>query len=200
MKLNKLIEEIMKRNSGTYRTVTGTNNEFVLGCFIENSRGFNKEINEMVEKAKDMEELHKLMVESGKASSGREYEDIRFEQAFEMTSKMLRREFYDIRGALGEKQFKTISDSGSVRVGNEGFVTHFHNGRGDGDSRVAVVNNREFYGVNLLTFQGSIQGDNINIYSYDSGLINNNDIAGKMDSGRYGVYTGKGFVVFEKWD
>ena len=41
----------------------------------------------------------------------------------------------------------------------------------------------------------SIQGEEINIYTYDCG-----DAVARTISRRFGVFCGEGFVVFEKWD
>ena len=98
-----------------------------------------------------------------------------------------------IRKNLGDRVFTTSSDAGSVKAGTDTFSVLLPNGRGDGITRAAVVDRS--WCSNFLTFFTSIQGDAINIYSHDCG----SNVA-KTIEGRYGVYYGDGFVVFEKWD
>lgn len=99
-----------------------------------------------------------------------------------------------LRKNLGDRVFKTTSDAGSVKVGSDAFSVLLPNGRGDGVTRCAIVDCGSWCS-NFLTFFTSIQGDAINIYSYDCGSS-----VAKTIKGRYGVYYGDGFVVFEKWD
>lgn len=98
-----------------------------------------------------------------------------------------------LRSILGDKQFKTSSDAGGVKIGNENFEIIIPNGVGDGITRVAVLNKNEMNdsAFDYITFcKGKI-----NIYNYDCGC----EIA-KTIEGRYGIYSKDGFVVFEKWN
>ena len=92
---------------------------------------------------------------------------------------------------LGDKVFKTVSDIGGVKIGNDKFTVIIPNGYGDGDTRIAIVNRGEI-NDNMFNFFTFIEGD-INIYSYDCG-----DDVVKTISGKYGVYYWEGFVIFEK--
>lgn len=117
-------------------------------------------------------------------------------QAYAVLSERCRpaNHWYRIRKALGDRCFKTGSDAGGVKVGNGGFSTIFSSGGGDGETRCAVFNTNE-WNNSFLTFSGSFEGDDIAVYAYDCGDI----VAVKLEPGRYGVYTGNGFVVFERW-
>lgn len=92
---------------------------------------------------------------------------------------------------LGDKVFKTMSDIGGVKIGNDKFTVIIPNGYGDGDTRIAIVNRGEI-NDNMFNFFTFIEGD-INIYSYDCG-----DDVVRTISGKYGVYYWEGFVIFEK--
>lgn len=96
-----------------------------------------------------------------------------------------------IRQMLGDKVFKTMSDIGGVKIGNDKFTVIIPNGYGDGDTRIAIVNRGEI-NDNMFNFFAFIEG-NINIYSYDCG-----DDVVRTISGKYGVYYWEGFVIFEK--
>lgn len=97
-----------------------------------------------------------------------------------------------IRECLGERQFKTDSDAGSVRIGNATFTMLVPNGFGDGISRVAVFDDRDdFNADSLLTFFTIVNGA-FNVYAYDCG---GEETVATLD-GKYAIYYGKGFVAF----
>lgn len=100
-----------------------------------------------------------------------------------------------MRKFLGERQFKTSSDAGGVKVGTDGFSMIIPNGYGDGITRVAIVGKNELPQSDILRFFTSVKGEKINIYSYDCG-----EGVSRTMSGRYGIFHGEGFVVFEKWE
>lgn len=96
--------------------------------------------------------------------------------------------------AVKHKNFKTVSDAGSVKIGNGSFSILIPNGYGDGMTDVCVVDDRnENPFADVLKFLTSVEGK-IDIYSADCG---NSVETGLI--GRYGIYYGYGFVVFEKW-
>lgn len=99
--------------------------------------------------------------------------------------------WYLQRQILGDDQFKTMSDVGGVKVGNKSFNMIVPNGVGDGTSRVAVLNEKNF-NSSCFTYFTTIEGE-FNIYSYDCG----EEIA-KTINGRYAVYYDDHFVVFVK--
>ena len=117
-------------------------------------------------------------------------------QAYAVLSERCRpaAHWYRIRESLGDDSLKIISDAGGVKIGNDGFSTIISNGYGDGVTRCAIKDKK--WNHCFLGFVTSITGNDINIYDYDCG---NNPIK-KLDPGRYGIYSGNGFVVFVKWD
>ena len=90
---------------------------------------------------------------------------------------------------------ETYSDAGGLKIGCNDFSVNVPNGYGDGKMRFAVVG-RGCFNHNMLNFWSSISGENIIIYDYDC-----SDGQEVMTiSGRYGVFYGYGFIVFEKWN
>lgn len=90
---------------------------------------------------------------------------------------------------------ETYSDAGGLRIGNDDFSVIVPNGYGDGNMHYTIVG-RGCFNHDMLNFWCSISGKNINIYNYDC----SDGSAVNSLSGRYGVFYGYGFVVFEKWD
>jgi hypothetical protein len=117
-------------------------------------------------------------------------------QAYAVLSRNERQEkhWYKVREMFGEKEFKTESDAGSVKIGNSSFSVLISNGCGDGTTRVAIFDDEKEFNSDMMDFQASINGC-FNIYSYDCG----NDVVINLN-GRYGIYSYQGFVAFENWD
>lgn len=88
----------------------------------------------------------------------------------------------------------TDSDAGGLKIGTDDFSVIVPNGYGDGTMYFAIVG-KGCFNHDMLNFWSSISGKNINIYDYDCG----GEVI-KTLSGRYGVFYGYKFVVFEKWD
>lgn len=83
----------------------------------------------------------------------------------------------------------TLSDAGSVKIGNSVFSTLIPNGYGDGQTEVFVTTKR----VHVpLQFWATINGK-LKIYNYDCG----DDSSHTLD-GEYDVFYGNGYVVFSK--
>lgn len=101
------------------------------------------------------------------------------------------------RSVLGEDCFKTSSDMGGVKVGNDKFSVIIPNGRGDGTTRVAVkskaAQEAKSYTHHCFNFFTSLEGE-FNIYTYDCG----NEVETTVN-GRYGVFYYDGMVLFEEW-
>jgi hypothetical protein len=102
--------------------------------------------------------------------------------------------WYKVREMFGEKEFKTYSDAGSVKIGNDGFSVLISNGYGDGVTRVAIFDDKKDFNAEMMNFKTSIDGC-FNVYSYDCG----DDVSVRLN-GRYGIYAYEGFIAFEKWD
>lgn len=96
-----------------------------------------------------------------------------------------------IRAMLGDRVFKTTSNVGGVKIGNEKFSVVIRNGRGDGVTRVAVVDYDEF-NTNMMTFETSCEGE-FNIYAEDIGRG-----VAKRINGEFFIYVHDGIVVFVK--
>lgn len=101
-----------------------------------------------------------------------------------------------IRKMFGEKQFKTISDAGCVKVGNSDFCVMIQNGRGDGCTRCAVFGKNDLFNSELFgnRIDATISGK-AGIYSYDCG----NDVEREIE-GKFFVYSYDGFVAFKEID
>jgi len=97
------------------------------------------------------------------------------------------------------KTLTTLSDAGSVKIGNDNFSVLIPNGYGDGDTKVIIVSNIDCESFKSFKFFTSIKG-NINIYNYDcdSPCLESKVI--ETIKGWYGVYYKDGTVLFEKWD
>lgn len=114
--------------------------------------------------------------------------DLKFGLACGVLSRM---DFYFIREMIGDRQIKTTSDAGGVRVQHDGFSVLIPNGHGDGVSRVAVFGRDEPFNAEALHYFTHIEGP-FDVCAYD---CSENDIALHLD-GAYNVYFGASFVVF----
>lgn len=121
--------------------------------------------------------------------------DILMSQAYAELSKKVcpSGHWMRIRKMLNEMVFKTTSDVGGVKIGNDNFSIIIPNGYGDGVTRIAIVNRGDI-NENMFTFFTSVEGC-INIFSYDCG-----DEVERTIFGKYGVYYCEGFVIFERWN
>lgn len=102
--------------------------------------------------------------------------------------------FYAIREKFGDRQFKTMSDAGSVKIGNDSFSILIPNGRGDGTTRVAIFEKAEFTLENLMMFFSSFRTSKAFVYNYD--CSGGEPIA--EISGNFSVFYGHGFVALVK--
>lgn len=169
------------------RTLSG---DFTSSCLF-NPYGENdiELLKKIIRKAKDFDDFVQLYLNTDEFKNTQAYPQI--SAKYDDT-----KHWYRIREMFGDKAFKTTSDAGSVKVGNEHFYTLIPNGNGDGVARVIVLDKNEKWNHNFLKFNTSIGGNDINIYSYDCG----DAVAMTLNGNRYGVYSGHGFVVFEKWN
>lgn len=90
--------------------------------------------------------------------------------------------------------FTTLSDVGGVKVGNNDNYFIIPNGKGDGDTIVAIFNNTDDFNEYMFTNRSaiSISGHHC-IYEYDCG----DSVKAKLD-GDYFAYGSDGFVAFVK--
>lgn len=97
-----------------------------------------------------------------------------------------------IRADFGDRCFKTFSDAGSVRVGDGRFFVLIPNGRGDGETRVAIFDDaEEFHSEDLMTYFTEISGGEFYIYGNDCGGPSVKRLFGKFE-----VYYYDGLVAF----
>ena len=98
-------------------------------------------------------------------------------------------------------------DGGSIAIGTKGCIACFPNGYGDGAFSVRIVNTdeqRKKFCDNKddWKYVGSVEGDEINVYSYD--CLQGEELEDRSNilytlSGRYGVYRNNGKIVLEQW-
>lgn len=100
--------------------------------------------------------------------------------------------WYAIRALFGDRCFKTESDAGGVKVGNDSFSVRIPNGFGDGITRCAVFEAQNETVTELMEYFTTIDGT-FNIYDYDCGTK-----AARTLTGRYAVYFYDGLVAFVK--
>ena len=94
-----------------------------------------------------------------------------------------------IREMFGDKSHKTISDAGALKIGTDNFSILIPNGRGDGETRYAILNSKEFYASDLMTYFTMIDGK-FTVYSYDFG----DDIKEYLE-GSYHIYYYEGLIA-----
>jgi hypothetical protein len=93
---------------------------------------------------------------------------------------------------------KTVSDIGSIKVGNDSFSVGISNKYGDCYDNMVYVIEKKVSNINLdfAKFVTSIEGTEMYIYDYDCG----DDKVIKLEGKRYGVYAMEKLVIFEKWN
>lgn len=115
-------------------------------------------------------------------------DDLKLGQACGILS---RGDFFFIRQMIGDRQIKTLSDAGGVRVGTDGFQVIIPNGRGDGETRVGIIPAGSPFNTDCLNYFTSLCG-HFTVYDSDCGQFS--PVAEL--TGDFSVYFGAGFVVF----
>ena len=136
------------------------------------------------EKANTLDEFKNLVLSDSRLKNNQGYAEL---------SKESEGHWYRVREMFGEKCFKTESDGGSVKVGNENFTISIGNGHGDGTTRIAIFTKDDFFNEDMMNFSGIKLEGNFNIYDYDFG----NDVV-MILKGTYYVYYYDGLVAFEE--
>lgn len=164
-------------------------NQFLLLCVSDQWNGSRELFADLVKAAADSDELVNLIANSADP-------EIRRTQAYAVASRSCPDggHWKRLRALLGSRVNKTISDAGGLKIGNDSFSVIIPNGRGDGTTRYAVIDKDEFWIGGFMNYFAPVDGE-IRIYDYDCG----NDVAETI-TGRYGVYTFDGIVVFERWE
>ena len=182
------IDEVLKEN------VSNECNTKFLTRLILNEEEYSK----LYEECMDYDEFEKRVLNKG-CSLGAVYSMI------SLYGKDCKNHWYRIRSLFGERCFKTVSDVGSVLVGNEMFQVYVPNGYGDGITRVAVFNkdDEDYVADSLISMmmddqRGPVLNGNFNIYPYD---CCNPTVAEPCESlvGRYATYYYDDLVAFIEW-
>ena len=92
-----------------------------------------------------------------------------------------------------DQEFNTLSDIGSLKIGNDSFSFEIPNLYGDGKNYVYIINDKK--DLNCIDFLTTINGNNINIYSYDCGK----KIAYTLNGERWAIYRAEKHFVFVNW-
>lgn len=124
-----------------------------------------------------------------------------------MYGKDRKNHWYRIRELFGNRCFKTVSDAGSLLVGNEEYQVLIPNGYGDGTTRVAVFNKADSdFDINSdydvafrimpdMMDSGPYLYGEFNIYPYDC-CNPTVDEPCKTLEGRYWTYYYDGLIAF----
>ena len=152
--------------------------QFCKGCLDNEFQPEYLTIQELWEKASDINEFKKFVKEN---------KEVRLSQG---AAELLKDDWNYLRSMLSDKMFKTDSEAGSVKIGNENFSILIPNGMGDGTTRVDILNSDEFNRSAFYYF--TIISGKFNIYSYDCG----EEIEKEMN-GKFQVYYKDGIVIFE---
>lgn len=127
-----------------------------------------------------------------------------------MYGKDRKNHWYRIRELFGDRCFKTVSDAGSLLVGNEEFQVLIPNGYGDGTTRVAVFNKADSdFDINSdydvafrimpdMMDSGPCLYGEFNIYPYDC-CNPTVDEPCKTLEGRYWTYYYDGLIAFVEY-
>ena len=159
-------------------------NTFLKRCFCNEWADSYQECMIILEKCPTSEEVIYSILDSDTLKGSQVYAEL---------SKTRRDHRMRVHADL-ENWTRTISDAGGLKIGNESFSINVPNGNGDGELYYTVVE-KGCFNHDMLDFWTAVSGNEINIYDYDCG----SDVIETL-SGRYGVYSGYGFVVLEHWD
>lgn len=98
----------------------------------------------------------------------------------------------------GAEVYHAMSDAGGVLVGDPAgaFGIIVDNGYGDGQTLVVVTDRNQVNG-DRFDFVTSLKGQ-CEVYDYDCAELGDGCAVAYLE-GRYGVYSGDGCVVFERW-
>ena len=159
-------------------------NSFLKSCFLNELVESFQECKVILEASETSEQVIRSILGSDTLKGSQVYAEL---------SKTRHDHWKRVRDDI-ENWTGTVSDAGGLKIGNESFSVIVPNGYGDGDMWYTVVE-KGCFNHDMLTFWTSVSGDEIHIYDYDCG----SDVIETL-SGRYGVYSGYGFVVLEHWD
>lgn len=139
------------------------------------------------EKAQDIEEFKTMIFNDERLNNNQGYWELAKED--KNTYKEMVENWLDNKA---DDSFTTISDIGSLAIGNDDFRYNIPNLYGDGVNLVYIFNTK--VNIQCMDFLTTIQGK-FNIYSYDLG----NASAKKLE-GRYAIYRTGQIFTFVKWN
>lgn len=153
-----------------------------------------KEFNSICEKSNTFKEFVDLYLTSNvfKYSQG----------AYELYRKIYPQQFwYKLREFLGDDCNKCLSDSGSLKIGNDDFALFIGNGYGDGTTRYAIFDYEpewsNWFGYVQNFF--SVKKDNsIFVYGYDCGDESSRTET-SLSTGNYSARAYEGLVLITKY-
>lgn len=164
-----------------------TKDNFLRRC-MDSEHSANQElVNVCVTDAKDVEEFIDMYLSHKEEVGSQFYDELLMRERPD-------RVFYVIREQYGDMQFKTHSDTGSVRIGNNTFSLLIPNGYGDGITRVAIFDKAEFALDHLMSYCTRFSTSGAHVYDYDC----DGGQPIRTISGNYAVYRGYGFVALVK--
>lgn len=180
----------MKVNELRFKGTDSTGYSFIRQCLFkeewqEGADEYNNAVKQLISASANTDEF----VEKYLANT-----EWKKEQCYQAMLKKYKPEkiWLFIREMFGDKSQKTISDAGALKIGTDNFSILIPNGRGDGETRYAVLSNDEFHARDLMHYFTIISGK-FNVYSYDCG----DDIIEELDE-KYQVYFYEGLVALVK--
>lgn len=165
---------------------------FTISCLLNESiycyKGSIQIIKEYWEKAKDVKEFSNMVLSDERLKENQGYWELAKEQDYYTYNNLLNK--YLMQKC--DKHFNTISDIGSIKIGNNNFTFNIPNNYGDGENDIYIFNqNVHLQGLDFLT---TCNGE-FNIYKYDCG-----DNISCTLKGKYAIYVGELKIAFVKWD
>lgn len=192
MKLEN-IDDVLKENMSKYCSV-----HYLASCILDNEECLN-----LYKACKNYAEFERRVL-SKKCGLNVIYSMV------SLYGKDRENHWYRIRELFGDRCFKTVSDAGSLLVGNEEFQVLIPNGYGDGTTRVAVFNKADSdFDINSdydvafrimpdMMDSGPYLYGEFNIYPYDC-CNPTVDEPCKTLEGRYFTYYYDGLIAFVEY-
>lgn len=152
--------------------------------------------------ASDIKKNSSLLKLWRKAENVREFLGLVDETEMKFSDVMINlrnRDWYFRRSYCGAKGevFKTYSDIGSLKIGNEHFFMLFPNGYGDGMNRVAILPNEEFLDACYAFFPhhlGTMSGQDLKVFEHDCST----EVARQLENGKWWVFQDERFFALVK--
>lgn len=182
----RLYGEKEKRMKAIEIKKTNELNEFTKRCLFNEYDEWYETFKTHWRKAKSTEEFKKLVFQDA---------SLKLTQGYAVLSKESEGHWYRVRDMFGNRQFQTVSDAGSVCIGNELCQVHIPNGRGDGFTRVGIFKKNEFNQSMMNYFTSFKLFSEMNIYFCD---CNTEVSAAILEKGSYSAYFYEDFVAFVK--